>query len=212
MREEIEKVLNDETLTTTDEKISAITKGLAPLVIPKDKYNDLNSKLKTVESNYSNLENEFNEFKKSKMTDDEKRAEELKQFEIDKKNNAIAKSELAVKNLLFDNGIRIDKDDVELNETLQNIISEDYDKTIKLATNFITLINKTKENTQKETVTDLLNNTPKPTVSTPDSSSLSKIEIYKQELDKAIKEHDILSQVKYTRLIQEENIKQKNIK
>ena len=110
-------------------KFNDITKGLAPLLIPKDKYNDLNPKLKTVEINYSNLENEFNEFKKSKITDDEKRAEELKKFKIDKRNNAITKSELAVKNLLFDNGIIIDKDDVEMNETLQNIISEDYDKT-----------------------------------------------------------------------------------
>ena len=145
MREEIEKVLNDETLTTTDEKINAITKGLAPLVIQKDKYKDLNSKLKIIESNYSNLENEFIEFKKTKMTDDEKKAEELKQFEIDKRNYAITKSELPAKNLLFDNGIRIDKDDFEMNETLQNIMREDYDKTIKLATNFITLINKIKK-------------------------------------------------------------------
>ena len=115
------------------------------MVIQKDKYKDLNSKLKIIESNYSNLENEFIEFKKTKMTDDEKKAEELKQFEIDKRNYAITKSELPAKNLLFDNGIRIDKDDFEMNETLQNIMREDYDKTIKLATNFITLINKIKK-------------------------------------------------------------------
>lgn len=210
MREEIERVLNDETLTTTEERVSAITKSLATLVIPKDKYNDLNSKLKLSESNYSNLETEFNEYKQSKMTDDEKRESEYKKIDELKKANAIEKSKLAVKNLLFDNGIQIDKDDTDLNETLQNIISEDYDKTIKLANNFIALLNKTKEVTKKETVTDLLNDTPKPVVNT-QNSSVSNIDSYKNELKKAVENQDILAQVKYTRLIQEEEMKQKRL-
>lgn len=82
--------------------------------------------------------------KKSKMTDDEKREAELKQLEVDKKNNAIKTSELAVKSLFLDNGIKITDEDTELKETLQNIVSEDCDKSVKLANNFITLLNKTK--------------------------------------------------------------------
>ena len=89
MKEEIEKVLSDETLTTNEAKVDAIAKSLATLMIPKDKYNDLNTKLKTTESNYATLQNEFDDFKKSKMTDDEKREAELKQLEIDKKANEI---------------------------------------------------------------------------------------------------------------------------
>ena len=160
MKEEIEKVLSDETLTTNEAKVDAIAKSLATSMIPKDKYNDLSAKLKTTESNYSTLQSEYDDFKKSKMTDDEKREEELKQFEIDKKNNAIEKSSLAVEKLLLKNGIEIKDDDVELKETLDTIISEDYDKSIKLANSFISLLNKTKEKTEKETTTKLLNDTP----------------------------------------------------
>lgn len=85
MKEEIEKVLSDETLTTNEERVDAIAKSLATLMIPKDKYNDLNTKYKAVESNYTTLSTEYDDFKKSKMTDDEKREAELKQLEVDKK-------------------------------------------------------------------------------------------------------------------------------
>ena len=66
-------------------------------------------------------------------------------MEVDKKANALKTSELAVKGLFLDNGIKITDEDTELKETLQNIISEDCDKSVKLANNFITLLNKTKE-------------------------------------------------------------------
>ncbi len=194
-KEEIEKVLSDETLTTTEEKVDAIAKSLATLVIPKDKYNDLNAKYKTMESNYNTVSTEYEDFKKSKMTDDEKRTAELQQIEADKKANAVTRSEFAVKNLFFDNGIRIADDDVEMKETLQNIVSEDYDKSIKLANNFITLLNKTKDITKKETVTELLNDTPKPVGGTKSSGNVSKIDELNKQLEEAIKNKDEMQQV-----------------
>ena len=207
MNEVIEKVLSDETYTTNEERVKAIKEGLATLVIPKDKYNDLSAKLKTTESNYSTLQSEYDDFKKSKMTDDEKREEELKQFEIDKKNNAIEKSSLAVEKLLLKNGIEIKDDDVELKETLDTIISEDYDKSIKLANSFISLLNKTKEKTEKETTTKLLNDTPKPIGGVDSSSSLSKVDQLKKELEKAIEDKDPVKQVSLTTQIFQEQQK-----
>lgn len=198
MKEEIEKVLSDETLTTNEAKVDAIAKSLATLMIPKDKYNDLNAKYKTVESNYTALSTEYDDFKKSKMTDDEKREAELKQLEVDKKNNAIKTSELAVKSLFLDNGIKITDEDTELKETLQNIISEDCDKSVKLANNFITLLNKTKEQTKNQTTTELLNGTPKPVGGTKSSNPVDKIAELKKELDEAIKNKDFLKQTQLT--------------
>lgn len=211
MNEVIENVLSDETYTTNEEKAEAIKKGLATLVIPKDKYNDLNTKLKTTESNYATLQTEYDDFKKSKMTDDEKREAELKQIETDKKANAIEKSALAVKSLLLDNGIKVtdSDDDKELRDTLETIISEDYDKSVKLANSFISLLNKTKDNTAKETTTQLLNNTPKPIGGVDSSSTVSKVDMLNAELEKAIKNGDFLAQIQYTRLIQEEQAKLK---
>ena len=46
--------------------------GREHLIISNYKYNDLNAKYKTVESNYTTLSTEYDDFKKSKMTDDEK--------------------------------------------------------------------------------------------------------------------------------------------
>lgn len=198
MKEEIEKVLSDETLTTNEERVDAIAKSLATLMIPKDKYNDLNAKYKAVESNYSTLSTEYDDFKKSKMTDDEKREAELKQLEVDKKANALKKSELAVKGLFLDNGIKVTDEDTELKETLQNIISEDCDKSVKLANNFITLLNKTKEQTKNQTTTELLNDTPKPVGGTKGANPVDKVAELKKELDEAIKNKDILKQTQLT--------------
>jgi len=194
MNEVIENVLNDETITTNEEKLEAIKKGLATIVIPKEKYNDLSNRLKSTESSYESLKTEFDDFKKLKMTDDEKQAEEKKQFENDKKANALLKSELEVQKLLLKNGIEIKDDDTELQETLQNIVSEDLDRSIKLTNNFITLLNKTKENAEKATTTNLLNNTPKPIGGVNSSSSVSRIDELKTQLQEAIKNKDTLLQ------------------
>lgn len=210
MNEVIENVLNDETYVTNEEKAEAIKKSLATLVIPKDKYNDLSNRLRTTESNYSTLSSEYEEFKKSKMTDEERIENERKQFELDKKANAIAKSELAVEKLLLKNGIEISDDDVELKETLSSIISEDYDKSIKLANSFISLLNKTKETTANETTTKLLNGTPKPIGGVDSSSSVSKIEELNNQLQEAIKNKDVVLQTHLmTQIFQEQ--KKKNI-
>ena len=198
MKEEIEKVLSDETLTTNEERVDAIAKNLATLMIPKDKYNDLNAKYKTVESNYTTLSTEYDDFKKSKMTDDERREAELKQLEVDKKTNALKTSELAVKGLFLDNGIKITDKDTELKETLQNIISEDCDKSVKLANNFITLLNKTKEQTENETTTKLLNGTPKPVGGTQSANPIDKVAELQKELEQAIKDKDFLKQTELT--------------
>lgn len=194
MNEVIENVLNDETITTNEEKLEAIKKGLATIVIPKEKYNDLSNRLKSTESSYESLKTEFDDFKKLKMTDDEKQAEEKKQFENDKKANALLKSELEVQKLLLKNGIEIKDDDTELQETLQNIVSEDLDRSIKLTNNFITLLNKTKENAEKATTTNLLNNTPKPIGGVNSSSSVSRIDELNNQLQEAIKNKDTLLQ------------------
>ena len=206
MNEVIENVLNDETYVTNEERVEAIKKRLATLVIPKDKYNDLSTRLKTSESNYSTLQTEFNDYKKSKMTEEElNQAKETELAEKVKQNN-IKASELAVKSLLLDNGIKVTDEDTELKETLQNIISEDMDKSIKLTNSFISLLNKTKTNTEKETTTKLLKDTPKPIGGVDSSSNVSKLESLQKELQQAIKDKDVIKQTSLmTQIFQEQN-------
>ena len=205
MNEVIESVLSNETYSTNEERIEAIKKGLATLVIPKDKYNEISNKLKVSETNLSSLKSEYDAFKLSKMTDDEKIEAERKQFELDKKANAIKTSELAVRSLLLDNGIKVTDEDIELKETLQNIISEDSEKSIKLANSFISLLNKTKEQTAKETTTQLLNDTPKPVGGVDSSSTVSKLDELQGKLLEAIKNKDSILQTKLiTQIFQEQ--------
>ena len=207
MNEIIENVLNDENYTTNEERVEAIKKGLATLVIPKDKYNDVSNRLKATETNLANLQTEYDGFKLSKMTDDEKIENEKKQLELGKKANALKASELGVKGLLLDNGIKVSDEDVELKETLQNIISEDYDKSIKLANSFISLLNKTKDQTAKETTTQLLNGTPKPIGGVDSSSNVSKVEELQKQLAVAIENKDVLLQTRLTTQIFQEQKK-----
>ena len=110
--------------------------------------------------------------------------------------------------MLLDNGIKVNDDDIELKETLQNIISEDCEKSVKLATSFISLLNKTKDQTVKETTTQLLNSTPKPIGGTNSSSSVSKMDELKQELKTAIENKDTVKQtLLMTQIFQEEHKK-----
>lgn len=206
MKEAIEQVLSNETYTTNEERVDALSKELAKLVIPKDKYNDLSNRLKNTESEYSTLQTEYEDFKKSKMTDDEKRASEQQEFENQKKLNAIERSKLGVQMLLLKNGIEVKDEDAELQETLTNIVSEDYDKSIKLATSFINIMNKTKDQAAKETTTKLLNDTPAPIGGLDSSSSLSKVDMLKKELEQAVKDKDALKQTELiTQIYQEEH-------
>lgn len=205
MEEAIQQVLSNEAYTTDEERVDAIKKELAKLVIPKDKYNDLSIRLKNTESEKASLQAEYDDFKKSKMTDDEKRESERKAFEEQVRQNAIAKSDLAVQKLLLQNGIEVKDDDNELKETLATIVSEDYEKSIKLANSFISLINKTKDQSAKETTTKLLNETPKPIGGLDSSSTLSKVDMLQKDLEQAIKDKDPVRQAELmTQIYQEE--------
>ena len=206
MEEAIQQVLSNEAYTTDEQKVDAIKKELAKLVIPKDKYNTLSDRLKNTETQYEALQTEYDEFKKSKMTEDEKKESERKAFEEEVKQNKIAKSDLAVQKLLLQNGIEIKDEDTELKETLATIVSEDYDKSLKLANSFISLINKTKDQTAKATTTKLLNETPKPIGGLDSSSSLSKVDMLKKDLAKAIEEKDSMRQTELiSQIYQEEH-------
>ena len=207
MENVIENVLNDETLTTNEERIDAIKKGLATLVIPKDKYNDVSSKLKTAESSLLTLQTEYNDFKQSKMTADEKAEADRQELEQAKRDNAIRASELAVEKLLLKNGIEVAEDDAELQDTLKSIVSEDMDKSIKLATSFISLLNKTKEQTVKATTTQLLGDTPKPIGGVSSSSTVSKIEQLQKEYNDAVEAKDVMKQTALMRQIFQEQQK-----
>lgn len=204
MNEMIENVLSNETYTTNEERAEALRQGLATLVIPKDKYNDLSTKLKNTETSLSTLQTEYDDFKKSKMTEDELREAERTEFEAKQKNIALKESEYAVRDLFTNANISKEK----YEKILSKVVTSDKDKSVEIAQTFIELLSETADETKKQTVTDLLNDTPKPTVSTPNSGTISNLDSYKQKYDEAVKNGDFLAQTQYMRLMQEEQMKQ----
>ena len=211
MKNAIEQVLNDETYATNEERVDAIAKELAKLVIPKDKYNEVSNRLQKTETDYASIQAELDDLKKANMTDQEKMEEERKQIEESRKSNAREKSELAVLKLLLKNGIDVTDDDTELKETLSNIVSEDYDKSIKLANSFINILNKTKDTTKVETTNKLLNDTPKPIGGTDGATNISKVDMLNKQLEKAIEERDTLTQTQLISQIYQESQNTNNI-
>lgn len=205
MREEIAKVLNDESIATNEEKLDAITKSLATLVIPKDTYNDLNEKYKKAENEKATLTKEIDDFRKSAMTEEERNKAEKEDLEKTKKELIIKSNELEVMRTLEKAGLKEEdyKDDLSL------IVSEDTDKSLKLANMLVSKLQNNAEKVKKETVTDLLNNTPKPVTGNPDASKLTNLDAYKAKLDEAIKNKDLIAQATYTRLVQQEEQKLK---
>lgn len=204
MNELIENVLNNEEYTTNEERANALKQGLATLVIPKNKYNELSTELSTTKTSLSTLQTEYNDFKKSKMTEDELRESEKKDLETKQKNVALKESEYAVRDLFTNANIPKEK----YEKILGKVVTSDKDKSVEIAQTFIELLNETADETKKQTVTDLLNDTPKPTVSTPNSGTVSNLESYKQKYEEAVKNGDFLAQTQYTRLMQEEQMKQ----
>ena len=55
MKEEMLKVLNDESLTTNEARVDAMARAMATLVIPKDKFNEESAKRKKAEEDLANL-------------------------------------------------------------------------------------------------------------------------------------------------------------
>lgn len=209
MIEEITNVLNDESLTTIEERVSKISGIIGTNTIPKEKYDNLNTQFKEEKGKVSALASEFEDFKKSKMTEDEKAQADIEALNSEKKQVAIERSSLAVEKILLQNGIEITEDNADLKNTLNNIISEDMDKSVALANSFVALIKQTKDTTEKETKTNILKDTPTPIVGT--QPSISEVDELEKQLKEAIARRDQVAQISLSRQLQEARAKQTNI-
>ena len=160
MKEKITEILNDETLETVEDKVEKLSKELALLVVPKDKYNTLSDRVKNLESEKKSVQDELDALKEQNMTDEQKRQKELDDLAKQKHELAIETNKFKAKEL-FQNA-NIDNEQIE--SLLDKVVSEDGTKTIELANSFIEILNKKVDDTKKQTETDLLTGTPKPNV------------------------------------------------
>ena len=160
MKDKITEVLNDETFETIEDKFEKLSKELALLVIPKDKYNTLSDRVKNLETEKNKLQEKYDALEKQNMTDEQKKQKELEDIAKEKKELALEKNKYKAKDLFKQANI----DDEQIESLLDKVVSEDETKTTELANSFIEILQTKVNETKKQTETNILTGTPKPNI------------------------------------------------
>ena len=206
-KEELVKILGNEELKTDEERVNAINKLLAESTIPKDKFNDTSAKLKEAEERLASMSNDFEEFKKSKMTDEEKKNAEREDLQNQLLKYQIDLNRLEVEKIFESNGLtQEDYKDIEA-----NIIGKDRESSIATATAFVNILKNKSEKVAQATKEQLLKDTPTPVGGTGASKSVSNLEELQNAYSVALKDKDVVAQAKLLREIQQEKQNQSNI-
>jgi hypothetical protein len=207
-KEELVKILGNEELKSDEERVNAINKLLAESTIPKDKFNETSSKLKEAEERLTSMSNEFEEFKKSKMTDEEKKNAEKESMQNQLLKYQLDLNRLEVEKIFESNGLsQEDYKDIEA-----NIIGKDRETSIASANAFVNILKANSEKVAQKTKQDLLKDTPAPVGGTGGTQTVSNLEELQNAYSVALKNKDVFEQAKLLRQIQEEQIKnQSNI-
>jgi len=207
-KEELVKILGNEELKSNEEKVDAINKLLAESTIPKDKFNDTSTKLKEAEERLTSMTNEFEEFKKSKMTDEEKKNAERENMQNQLLKYQLDLNRLEVEKIFESNGLtQEDYKDIEA-----NIIGKDRETSIASANAFVSILKANSEKVAQATKQALLKDTPAPVGGNGATKTVSNLDELTQAYSNALKEKDTFAQAKLLREIQEEQAKnQSNI-
>ena len=175
----LEDILKARGIEDTSELVDELAKEISMQTVPKDQFNKMSDRAKSLESEKSILETQFNDFKVKNMTDEEKTKAELLKLEEDKKAVARQLSEIAVERVLSKNGVNSETYGEEEYKTLvNNLISDTTDNSVNKANNFVNILAKQKEKVEQETTSNLLKNTPNPQVGNGDKV------VTKDEFDK----------------------------
>lgn len=206
-KEELVKILGNEELKSNEEKVDAINKLLAESTIPKDKFNDTSAKLKEAEEKLNSMTNDFEEFKKSKMTDEEKKNAEREDMQNQLLKYQLDLNRLEVEKIFESNGLtQEDYKDIE-----GNIIGKDRETSIASANAFVNILKAKSERVAQATKEELLKDTPSPVGGTGGAKSVSKLDELQLAYSDALKSKDTVAQAKLIREIQQEQKNQSNL-
>lgn len=167
MKDKIKEILSELELENVDNIVDKITKEIALLTVPKNKYNDLSDRLKNVQEEKTTIETELEELKSQNLSDEDKRKKEQEDFDKKTKELSIQLNKVKAKEIFKEAKIS----DEKIEELLQKVVSEDEKNTLDLANSFAEILKTKVDDTKKQTETDLLENTPKPNVKTQPNGS-----------------------------------------
>ncbi len=168
--------------------------------MPTSKYNTEKQNTKAQLDAYNALKSEYDTFKQSKMTDEEKQAEQVRvQLEENQKIKTRL-NEMTAKNIFAEAGFK--KEDYE--GLLSSVVSEDEEKTKTLAQTICNTMLKQKADIEKAVKDKLVKGTKTPPAGTDNGSGTeSDVEKYKKLYAEAQKVGDYGKMALYTRLVQE---------
>lgn len=168
--------------------------------VPTSKYNAEKANTKTQSDAYNTLKAEFEAFKQSKMTDEEKQAEQTKKMQEQYKNANLTISKMYAENTFAKAGIK----EEDYKGILENIVSEDAEKTKGIAETICNAMLNQKKTFEKELKDKIIKGTQTPPAGNDNNAGNdSEIEKYKKLYEEAQKVNNFEKMAYYTRLIQE---------
>lgn len=201
--EELANVLSNNELDD-NAKIEAIQKMVSAKYVSADILANERKKFKETlegqQTNYNNLQTEFNNYKQTKMTDEEK-AQAIAQQKQDDYEKALRKvSKYSAQSVFAEAGLK----EEDYSEFLEDIVGLDEEKTKSLAQKICQTITKQKANKEEEIKNQILNGTtPPPAGNNNGNSAETNVEKYQKLLNEALKNNDMSNIVYYERLVQE---------
>lgn len=194
--EELNQILTNAELDDTA-KAEAIKGLVGKSFVPTKKYTD---EKKSQTEAYNSLKAEFETYKQSKMTDEEKREELARLQAEENKCMKLQLNEMTAKNIFSEAGLK--KEDYE--NLISSVVQEDTEKTKILAETICKTIAKQKKDIEKALTDKILKETKTPPAGNDNGTeSESNTEKYKKLYEEAQKRNDYSKMAYYTRLIQE---------
>lgn len=207
-KEELVKLLSNTELDD-NAKVEAIQKmvdtSYVPATVVANERRANKEAIANKEKAFADLTAEYDEFKKSKMTEEEKKLEETKKKE-QAYNEALRKLSKATAKTVFANAGLKEED---YSDFIEDIVELDEEKTKTLAEKICQTITKQKSDVATKMKDSIINGTTPPPAGNADFSPTSKKDQYMQLLEEATKKNDINNMVYYQRLVEEE-IKKEN--
>jgi len=182
MDEELKKIIDDAE-TSNEDKITAIKNFVGNSYVPREKYNSLKENNTTT---YNALKDEFDAFKKSKMTDEEKAEAEKAEYasKLEEQNKKIAR--LSAENVFKGAGLKED----DYQNFMENIEKMDVDGAVSFATSLATLITNQNKVTADNVAKTIMEGTPTPKIDM--ATSPNELETLRTNLAKARESGDSL--------------------
>ena len=206
MEEELVKILSNTELDDT-KKAEEIQKAVNALYVPATTVAEERKANKEALANkdkaFADLTAEYDTYKQSKMTEEEKKQEEIRKKDEQYNNALMRLSKSTAMNVFASAGLQED----DYKEFLEDIVSIDEEKTKSLAEKICAKITKQKSDVANKMKEDIINGTTPPPAGNAGYSQKTKKEEYQSLLNEAIKKNDMNNIVYYQRLIAEEEQK-----